>query len=426
MPSGETPPIALVDCESFYVSCERVFDARLRKVPVVVLSNNDGCVISLSKDAKEAGIPMGAPYFKVRQELERIGARVLSSNYALYGDMSRRVMETLQTCAPDVEAYSIDEAWLRLPSVDPAELTALARQIQERVGQWTGIPVRVGIGPTKVLAKVAQRLAREHGETFSVTGHPDLDGLLEAVPVDKLWGIGRQYGPRLRGLGVHTARALRDVPLPWARRHLTVVGERLVLELRGVSCLPFEEAAPRHSLCCCRSFGEPVADPAVLRRALATFASRVAEKARRHGLVAAAISVLLTTRGWVTGPHQHSVVTATLSRATNYTPALIQAASMLLDRVWQNGPRYRKAGVTLLGLHPAQPEQTHLFEPTDDRQGTLMAAMDALNGRYGAGIVRMAAASRSLGHKREEGWQGRQAYRSPGYTTSWEGLMRVR
>ncbi len=416
-----TDPLALIDCNNFYVSCERVFDPSLEGVPVVVLSNNDGCIIARSDEVKALGVPMGAPFFRWRRVLARHGARVFSSNYALYGDFSRRVMGVLRHMAPAVEVYSIDEAFLHLATTRGAAEQAQA--VRARVRRWTGIPTSVGIGPTKTLAKIAGRLARRHPEgVFDLTQRRDVDALLERVAVADVWGIGPARARLLGEHGIETARQLRDADERWVRQALTVTGVRLVYELRGVSCLPLAQvASPKKAITCSRSFGEPVASLAPLQEAVATYATRAAEKLRGQGSLAATLTVFITTKAFGRGPHHGDSYAVTLPEPTAYTPTLIRAAQVGLGRIWRAGYRYRKAGVMLTGIQPATGVQRNLFEAADHAgQAALMEAVDAINGRYGRGAVFFAAMG---GAGRP--WSMRQVRRSPCYTTRWEEVPRV-
>ena len=414
--------IALVDCASFYVSCERVFAPSLRGVPVVVLSNNDGCVIARSEEAKALGIAMGAPYFQIREKLEREGVRVFSSNYALYGDMSRRVMAVLRSFSPHVEVYSIDEAFLELPRASEEELRSEALRIRERVGRWTGIPVRVGVGPTKTLAKLASERAKAVPEQVLALMRPEhIEAVLEETPVEEVWGIGRRHAARLEALGVRTARQLRDLPDRWVRRHLSVTGLRTVWELRGISCLPLELAAPpRRTLVRSRSFGRAVTDLMELREAVTMHASRAAEKLRALGLAAGALVVFVSTGAYGQGPHYSGSQLVGLPLPSNDMRMLARAAWDGLRRVYRADCAYRKAGVLLLDLVPAGGVQGDLFAALDERSRSLMRAVDALNRRWGGETIRLASA----GFARP--WEMRQQRRSPRYTTSWAELPVVR
>ena len=378
----------LVDCADFFVACERLFDPSLDGRPVVVLSNNDGCVVSRSAEAKAAGVPMGAPYFAWEGALDRIGAHVCSSNYGLYAALSRRVMAALAPFAVALEAYSVDEAFLTVPDLGPQGLYALGVRMHERVGRWTGIPVRVGVGPTKTLAKAAIEAAR-HRDPPVVVGADDR--ALAALPVEDVWGIGRRLAPRLRTLGVDTALALRDGDDRLLRTALNVVGMRTVWELRGRPCFRLETAPPSpKSLVRSRSFGRAVTRRADLAEALALHASRAAETLRAERLVAGALTAFVTT-----GPHTDTPYaasdTAAFAAPSNDTAVLVEAAHRVLARVYAPGVRYKKAGVTLFGLVPEAAATGHLFVPDDPARRRLMAALDALNDRYGADTVRLAA-----------------------------------
>lgn len=442
---------ALVDCNNFYASCERVFAPALRDRPVVVLSNNDGCVIARSAEAKALGIPMGAPFFRFRRLAARGGVAVFSSNYALYGDMSARVMQTLSRFTPRLEVYSIDEAFLDLRGLEDRGLTAWGRRLAATVRRHTGIPVSVGIGPTKVLAKIANRLAKRYPETGGVLDAGALGSHLAAhlgrIAVDDVWGVGRRWGERLRGEGIRTARDLRDADPAGIRRRYSVVLERVVRELRGVSCLDLEQVPPRRQqVLTSRSFGRPVTRAADLREAVAAFAARAAEKLRRDGLAAGAVLVFVaggeschrrdaatgepaerpappppeTPSGWPV----HRGATVTLPAPTADTGRLIAAAAAALDRVYRPGLRYRKAGVMLLDLVPADRVPPSLFPdlaaPDSPRRRRLLATVDALNRRGGRGTVHYAAE----GTRRA--WRMRQEHRSPAYTTRWDELPVVR
>ncbi|NJB68832.1 DNA polymerase V [Desulfobaculum xiamenense] len=429
MPTTAQPAMyALVDCNNFYVSCERAFAPSLARVPVVVLSNNDGCVISRSAEAKALGIRMAEPAYKREGFFRHHGVRVFSSNYALYGDMSRRVMDTLATFAPDMEIYSIDEAFLHLTPCAGTTLTDLARAIRTRVGQWTGIPVSVGIGPSKTLAKIASRHAKRAQDcdgVFDLAAHPDPDAILAGTDVGDVWGVGRRYAEMLTRHGVRTALALRDMPDDWVRRRMTIRGLMTVHELRGVSCIPLEDApAPRRSVLASRSFGHPVTDPTDLREAVAAHTTRAAEKLRREHLVAAHVGVFVSTNPHRPDLPQHSASrTLQLPVATAHTPTLIKAALRILDGIFRSGYAYIKAGVTLTGLEDAGTRQLSLLtiapDPivdTDPRGEALMKALDGINSKWGRDTVQYAAS----GVARE--WDMRQARLSRRFTTNWDEL----
>ena len=327
---------AHADGNNFYCSCERVFDPKLEGVPVAVLSNNDGCVIARSEEVKALGVEMGAPEFKVRGLIREHGVRIFSSNYALYGDMSRRMMETFASEAPAMEVYSIDECFLDFAGIPDPE--AHARAMRAKVRRWTGLPVSVGIGASKALAKAANKLAKNNGGVLRLT-HENADEWLERLPVEKVWGIGRAHAARLSDRG-------------WVRQQMGVVGERLVLELQGLSCLGLEEVAPaKKNVCCAKSFGHPLTEFEDVMEALACYVARASEKVRAQGSVASAMQVFLMTNPRRPDEPQHCPAwTATLLEPTAYTPVLIATARAMLQRIFLPGYRYRKVGVQLLDL----------------------------------------------------------------------------
>lgn len=408
---------ALVDCNNFYVSCERLFAPGLCGRPVVVLSNNDGCVIARSNEAKALGIAMGEPYFKVAAFLRRHGVRVFSSNYALYGDISQRVMETLAAVEPAVEVYSIDEAFVRLPMMDQGAGEAWAAALRERVERDVGIPVSVGLGTTRTLAKVANRLAKKkkNGVCALVTDEA-VTATLAALPVADVWGVGRRTAEKLIRRGAPTALAYRRLPDDWLRRYLHLPGLRTAMELRGISCIPPERASlSGRSVVCSRSFKEPVRDAAWLREAVSAYAALAGEKLRRRGLAAACLHVFLRTSPHRTDQPQYRNQTAVpLAPATAHGRALIRAAIHGLDAIYRPGFDFRKAGVMLTGLVAADAVQGHLFRPGED--DALMAAIDRVNHRYGRDTLRFAATGL------ERPWAMRREFPSPAYTTRWQDL----
>ena len=424
---------ALVDCQNFYCSCESLFDPRLRGRPVVVLSNNDGCVIARSAEARKLGIKMGAPAFQWREHCRGHQVKMLSSNYTLYGDMSRRVMSVLADLAPDIEIYSVDEAFLRLDGLGlvdgPAGLEAFGRRLRHTVGRWTGIPVGVGLGPTKTLAKAANRAAKAdpaRGDVHLLD--PATAGgeeTLARMACADVWGIGRRLATKLAALRVHSALDLARANRAVVRRRFGVVVERIVLELEGVSCLELEEVAPpRQNLCCSRSFGELTGDPVQLAEAVATHATRIGEKLRREGQAASYLSVSLhTDRHRPDLPQASPSAGRELSTPTSFTPVLVATAHELLRGLHRPGFRYKKAGVLALGLVPEAAAQTHLWEhPDREREQRLMATLDAVNARFGRGTLRPAAA----GFDQRKPWRMRSENRSPDYTTCWAALPTAR
>ncbi|KHK01014.1 Y-family DNA polymerase [Desulfovibrio sp. TomC] len=418
-----TTTFALVDCNNFYASCERVFAPHLAGRPVVVLSNNDGCIIARSAEAKALGVPMGQPAFQCRDLFARHGIAVFSSNYALYGDMSARVMVTLSRFAPAMEIYSIDEAFLDLTGL-PGGAAGQARRIRETVARWTGIPVSVGIGPTKTLAKLANRAAKKHPACDGVldfSTHPDPDALLESVPIEDVWGIGRRYGAMLAGHGILSARAFRDLPREFVQKRMTVQGVHTQLELRGFSCLDLEKAPPApKTLMSSRSFGRAVTVRDELAEALAEYVSRVAAKLRRRGLVASGMQVFVQTYADASGrPPYANTACAAPPSPTDHTATLISLAGRALADIFRPGWRYKKAGVILLGLESRAGRQLSLLDapaPEAARNARLMAALDAVNAKWGKDTLAPAACG--IGKL----WAMRQEKRSPRYTTVWDEL----
>lgn len=413
---------ALVDCNNFYVSCERVFQPKLEGQPIVVLSNNDGCAIARSNEAKALGVEMGTPFFQLRGMVRAHRMKVFSSNYALYGDMSRRVHDTLADMAQASEEYSIDESFLSLAGAQATE--DHAHRIRERVRQWTGIPVSIGLGPTKVLAKVANRIAKKtpgFGGVFDLTT-ADVDAHLATLDVGDLWGVGRRYAEMLRGEGVRTALDLKRTRDAWVQRRMTIVGLRIVHELRGISCLPLQLVEPpRKGIACTRSFGHPVTGLPELREAVSAYAARAAEKLRRQNLAASYLSLFIRTNLHNGDPKYSGGAGVELSPATAYTPALIRAALPLLERCFKDGFRYWKAGVILDGLVPPNRVQEDLFGTANpEREARVMSALDAVNARFGRGTMRTAAEGT------EQGWRMKQEKLTRRYTTRWDDLPRIR
>lgn len=415
---------ALVDCNNFYASCERVFQPQLATTPIVVLSNNDGCIIARSAEARQLGVEMGGAWFKVRHELERLGVKVFSSNYPLYGDLSRRVMSTLFNFTPQLEIYSIDEAFLELHSQRNDSLEQQGRRIQQTVKEWTGIPVSVGIGPSKTLAKIANRVAKKSARAAGVMNFdslPDTALALSLVDIRDVWGIGRRLSRRLEEFGINNALDLRDMSDSLARREMGVTGLRTVWELRGISCLPLEEApSPRRGVGSSRSFGRPVERFSDLREAVVDYVSRAALKLRREQLAAGMLTVYLSTGRHGKGPHYYDSRSQELPAATWSTPLLARLAGRLLQKIYRSGFRYRKVGVQLDDLVPQTQVDQNLFEVDDhDRTQRLMNSLDGLNDRHGQGTVRLLAA----GVKQE--WSMKRRFCSPRYTTSWDEIPRV-
>ncbi len=416
------PPVfALVDCNNFYVSCERVFDPKLDGKPVVVLSNNDGIVVARSNEAKALGIAMGVPAFQIRSLIRAHDVQVFSSNYALYGDLSRRVMDTLAQFSPHVEVYSIDEAFLNLSGFTGRNLTEYGRAIRATVKRWTGIPVSVGIAETKTLAKIAGEVAKHRRDASGVcdlTTWPDRGALLADIPVEDVWGVGPNWARLLTEHGVRTARDLREADERWIRTRMGVVGARIVQELCGRSCLTLEDCPPpKQAVTVSRMFGRPITTLAEMREAVAAYTARAGEKLRRERLAVTVLTVFLTTNPFKDEPQYSNAATVTLPVATDATPELLRQALRSIERIYREGYRYNKAGVMLTALVPASQVQGDLFDDRDrERSSRLMRLLDRINAEMGAGTLRYAAE----GYVKR--WRTRFERRSPAYTTNWRDL----
>jgi len=414
---------ALVDCNNFYASCERVFDPSLNKRPIVVLSNNDGCIVARSNEVKALDIPMGVPFFEHKAVIKKHNVAVFSSNYQLYGDMSQRVMASLRLFAPDMEVYSIDEAFLRLDYLPPRNLYEYCKTIRAKVMQWTGIPVSIGIGPSKVLAKVANRVAKKQTDdgVFDIRSQKTQDEILRTLDVEKIWGIAGRWADRLGRMGIEKASELRDANPTIIRKHLSVVGERLLRELKGHSCIDLEDIQPKKSIMSSKSFGTLLTKKEPIEEALANYAARACEKLRKQSSRAQAVHVFVQTNGFRETDRQYNnALTCTLTIPTSDTRVIIEAAKFCLSRIYKHGYRYKKVGVMLLNLIPASLEQKHLFVNFDHRPGDyLMAIVDRINKDHGPDTLFFGA----QGVTRE--WKMRCGLRSPRYTTQWDELLMV-
>lgn len=426
MSSTLSKVFALVDCNSFYVSCERVFNPSVRKKPVVVLSNNDGCAISRSAEAKAIGIAMGAPIFKCRELVQKHGVEIFSANFVLYGDMSSRVMAVLRQFTPNLEVYSIDEAFLSLQGFESRGLEDYGRKIRANVYQQTGLPVSIGVAPTKTLAKVANHYAKDHKETggvFCLMTEADIDHYLAQTPVREIWGIGREKAIFLERNGIHNAFELKRAPDEWIKKHLTIVTLRTVWELRGTSCLTLEEASPdKKAIATTRTFGYEVSDIAEMEEAVAAYVSRSAEKLRRQKSLAGYVQVYIETNPFKDMPYYRNSSGIEVTPPTAYTPHLIETAKGLLKRIYRDGLRYKSCGVFLMNLCPQVHEQDDLFD--EKYQGSprqrLMDIMDRYNRQANTGKLFMAA--EGLGKP----WFMKQAHKSKRFTTRWDELLEVK
>lgn len=420
------PRIALVDVNSFYASCEQVFRPDLWGKPVLVLSNNDGCIIAASREAKQLGLPMWRPAFEVLPKLQDEGVTVFSSNYPLYGDMSRRVMETLSTLTDSLEVYSIDEAFLEVPGCEK-DLVAYGHRLRRRVRQWTGLPVGVGIAPTKTLAKVANHLAKRqrdrHRNVYVIEDEPGRIAALEATPVDDVWGIGKRIAARLQARGVRNALDVTRLSDVWVRKELGVVGLRLKRELEGEPQAALEVEAPaKQMIGTAKSFGQTLEDKSLLRDALGWYVAEVAEKLRAQRRLAGRLTVFVQTNPFQEeAPQYTQQTTLRLPVPTDDTLALSSYAYFGFERIFRPGYAYKKIGVWVSDLVLPGAVQQHLFEEDPaPRRRKLMGVLDEVNRRCGKGTLRTAASGmhRPL-------WKLRQERLSPCYTTRFSEILEV-
>ena len=415
---------ALVDCNNFYVSCERAFNPYLNGKPVVVLSNNDGCAVARSEEAKRY-IGMGAPIFRLMDVVKKHNIHLYSSNYTLYADMSHRVKEVLADFSPNIEPYSIDESFLLFSGGKKFDLNEYGIEMRSKVLQWTGIPTSVGIGPTKTLAKIANKIAKKNKMcqgVLDITSHTRIKDFLASVEVNDVWGVGWEYAKLLKRNGIKTALDLRDTNETWIRKKMTVQGLRTVLELRGTPCIELEETAPdKKQIVNSRSFGKDLDKYQDVSEAIASYATRAAEKLRKQDSICGHISVWIQTNGFKPRTPQYSnSISCRLPEPTAYTPLLVKYALYLLKKIYKNGYKYKKAGVMLMDLVPAENTQFNLFTKIDhSRNEKLMKAFDQINSSWGSQTIRSAAS----GYQRP--WRMKRSRISPRYTTEWDEILKV-
>ena len=435
----------LVDCNNFYVSCERVFNPSLRGKPVVVLSNNDGCIIARSNEAKAIGIPMGAPLHLYKTLIKQNKIFTYSSNYTLYGDMSSRVMSVLNYFIPNIEIYSIDEAFLNLKNFNIQSLQDEMFKIRERIYQWTGIPVSIGIGPTKTLAKLANKIAKKNSTNgvYILTVSTQLTHILSDMKLEDIWGVSKGWGNRLRSIGINNPRQLQQANPRQIRTLISVVGERIIYELRGQPCLALEEVNNKKSITVSRSFGNMINDKDSLKKALANYAARAAEKLRHQDSVCGGIYVFINTNRFREGDLQYSnSATINFDELTDSTTIIIEKSFKLLENLYRPKYNYKKIGVTLLGLkqkddgssdnyiiqgslfiHNAD-QQIHISRSCDrmkliDNINTKMGKMTIFHGSQG--VIKN---SRNIKLEPDK-WRMRSCYKSPFYTTNWDDILKV-
>ena len=417
-----TKKIALIDCNSFYVSCERLFNPKIRRLPVVVLSNNDGCIISRSNEAKALGIKMGEPYFKARNIIIKNNVQVFSSNYSLYGDISRRVMRTLKRFNSKIEVYSIDEAFLDLSNFSDKEVKDVGKEIRNTVLQWTGIPTSIGIAETKTLSKVANHIAKKQKSgVVSLVNIKDLDPILEKVEVRDIWGVGKQLSKFYIKNGIYNAKQLKNASNTWIKKTKNVLSSRTAMELRGVPCIEIEtKQAKRKSCCVSRSFGKKVEKLRELKESVTSYCLNAAEKIRSESLVCKSITVFIRT-----SPFQNKGIFYSNSKtidfpiATNNSIEIVKNALTGLDLIYKDGFKYQKAGIILSGLSDSE-KGNSLFKSTkDDKIKNLMQSIDSTNYRYGRSTISLASAG--INKK----WSMRRQYSSKIDTADFYSLPKI-
>ena len=404
-----TKKIALIDCNSFYVSCERLFNPKIRKKPVVVLSNNDGCIVSRSNEAKALGIKMGEPYFKAKDIIIKNDVQVFSSNYSLYGDLSRRVMRTLKRFNSDIEVYSIDEAFMDLTNFSDSEVLDVGQEIRETVLQWTGIPTSIGIAKTKTLSKVANHIAKKkQSGVTSFIGIDNIDPLLEKVDINDVWGVGRQLTKFYHKNGIYNAKQLKNKSNTWIKKNSNVLGSRTAMELRGISCIDLEKTKSKRKSCVVsRSFGQRIEKYQELKEAVAGYCLNACEKIRSETLVAKSITVFIRTSPFQSrfGYYSNSK-TIDFPIGTNDSIEIVKTALTALESIFKNGYRYQKAGVLLSGLSEATNNKNLFSSEKDEKINSLMKSIDNTNYRYGRSTLSLASAGV---HKR---WNMKREYSS--------------
>ena len=404
-----TKKIALIDCNSFYVSCERLFNPKVRKKPVVVLSNNDGCIISRSNEAKALGIKMGEPYFKAKDIIIKNKVNVFSSNYSLYGDLSRRVMRTLKRFNCDMEVYSIDEAFMDLSNFPDNEAEKVAQEIRSTVLQWTGIPTSIGIAKTKTLSKVANHIAKKkQSGVTSLIGIENLDPILEKVEINDVWGVGRQLTKFYQKNGIYNAKQLKNKSNTWIKKCSNVLSSRTAMELRGIPCIDLETTQTKRKSCVVsRSFGKRIEKFQELKEAVANYCLNASEKIRSESLVAKAITVFVRTSPFQRDFGYYSnAKTVDFPIATNNSIETVKTAVSILESIFKNGYRYQKAGVMLTGLHNDDGRKNLFSSEKDEKIKSLMRSIDNTNYRYGRSTLSLASAGV---HKK---WNMRRQYSS--------------
>ena len=417
-----TKKIALIDCNSFYVSCERLFNPKIRKKPVVVLSNNDGCIISRSNEAKALGIKMGEPYFKEKEIIVKNNVQVFSSNYSLYGDISRRVMRTLKRFNSDIEIYSIDEAFLDLSNYSDKEVEKVGHEIRSIVLKWTGIPTSIGIAKTKTLSKVANHIAKKkQSGVVSLIGIKNIDPILEKVEINDVWGVGRQLTKFYHKNGIYNAKQLKNKSNSWIKKNSNVLGSRTAMELRGISCIDLETTVSKRKSCVVsRSFGKRVESFQQLKEAIANYSLNASEKIRSESLVTKSITVFIRTSPFQNrfGFYSNSK-TIDLPIATNNSIEIVKTALNALEAIFKNGYRYQKSGVMLSHLSDSSNNKNLFSSEKDEKINNLMKSIDNTNYRYGRSTLSLASAGV------QKRWNMRKEYSSKIDTADFYSLPKI-
>lgn len=415
---------ALVDCNSFYCSCEQVFNPKLKGKPVIVLSNNDGVTISRTDEAKSVGIKMGAPLHLIQHLVKANNVHVFSSNYTLYGDLSARIMDILSQLAPELEIYSIDEAFLNFDGLK--DFHAHGLKIHSTIKQWTGIPTCVGIGPTKVLAKIANNMAKKQkniSPVFDLSQKEVQDQILTNFPVNDVWGIGAKSAIKLNALGIFTAKELRDADLDLIQKSLTIVGRKIACEIRGISCLPLELITnDKKQIISSRSFGRPVFKKEELEEAIANYVSRAAEKLRAQDSICGQLRLFIHTNRFKETKQYYNHGSIKMLPPTASTSSLVKAACLALENIFKPGIEYKKAGIILSDIEKADKIQFSLFDAQENyfKEEKTMKIIDQINSTFGSGTIKIASCGTSTP------WQMNSQFRSPCYTTRWDDLLKVK
>jgi len=413
--------VALIDCNSFYVSCERLFNPKIQNVPVVVLSNNDGCVISRSTEAKKLGIRMGEPYFKVKDLVKKNNVQIFSSNYALYGDLSRRVMKVLKGFTDKIEIYSIDEAFLDLSHIKDEQVEEYGKQIRERVLKWTGIPTSVGISNTKTLSKVANHIAKKN-KAGVIFLKENIDNILKDFDIADVWGVGRQLSKLYIKNGIDNAYKLKNISNTWVKKSTNVLGAKTVMELRGISCIDLETEETRRKSCCVsRSFGKKVESLDKLKESITTHCLNAAEKIRTDKQTTRAVTIFIRTSPFDKNRKYYSnSITIELPVATNNSIELVKTAISGLGKIYKYGYFYQKAGVILSKLRDASEKELNLLAPIlENKSQPLMRAIDFTNAKYGRNAISIAQAGIS------NDWKMRREHSSRIDTASFDFLPKI-